>query len=185
MPLVAETKTFTPEDLLALNDYPSYELVDGQLVEKNMGAMASRIGFVIALLLESYGANKRIGLAVTEATFQCFKSDPNRVRRPDAAFISFETLGGTTLPEGHIQTAPELVVEVISPHDTAYDVERKIAEYLEAGVRQVWAVYPRQRTVRIVRSNGTGTELRGDAQITGEDVIPGFTCNIAEFFKTI
>ena len=47
----------------------------------------------------------------------------------------------------------------------------------------VWIVDPDDQTVTIYRKPGEGRVLSDDAEITGEDVIPGFSCRIAEFFK--
>ena len=47
------------------------------------------------------------------------------------------------IPEGYIRIAPDLAVEVLSPSDIQYDVDRKVAEYLEAGVQLVWGDQPR------------------------------------------
>src|SRR5205085_2186724 len=57
-----------------------------------------------------------------EASFQCFPEAPDRVRRPDTAFVSRERTGGEPLPRGHARVAPDLAVEVISPNDVYGDV---------------------------------------------------------------
>jgi Uma2 family endonuclease len=46
------------------------------------------------------------------------------------------------LPEGHTRIAPDLAAEVMSPNDLAYEVDRKVKEYLAAGVRLVWVINP-------------------------------------------
>jgi len=46
----------------------------------------------------------------------------------------------------------------------------------------VWVANPEERTVAIHRANGTVTLLRQQDEITGEDVLPGFACSLAEFF---
>ena len=61
-----------------------------------------------------------------------------------------------------------------------------MAEYLKVGVRLVWVVHPPTRTVRIHRpssaAGGAVSQLTGDETISGEEVLPGFSCKVAEFF---
>jgi Uma2 family endonuclease len=93
------------------------------------------------------------------------------------AFVSTHRLG---------KLFPALVVEVVSPGDTAEEVQEKVHEHLGAGVRLVWVVYPSTRTLRVHRPRsataGSGSDLSEDDVITGEDVLPGFSCPVGEFF---
>ena len=50
------------------------------------------------------------------------------------------------------------------------------------GVRLVWVVDPAARDVSIHRPGAAPRRLKGDAQITGEDVLPDFACKISDFF---
>jgi hypothetical protein len=82
MSTVAETKTcYTPEDLLALPDSESYELVDGRLVERNMGFESNWVGSRLLVRLGRYGEEHELGDAVqSEAGYQCFPHNPGLVR---------------------------------------------------------------------------------------------------------
>jgi Uma2 family endonuclease len=55
-------------------------------------------------------------------------------------------------PEGYWQLAPDLAVEVVSPNDTASEVQWKVQMCLKAGVRLVWAVCPDTRSVMVYES---------------------------------
>ncbi len=83
---------------------------------------------------------------------------------------------------GFMPIAPDLVVEVVSPHDRYSDVRLKIDTYLEYDVRLVWVLEPRRRTVTIHRPNGTTTVLAGKDALDGEDVLPGFQVSVAALF---
>ena len=76
---------------------------------------------------------------------------------------------------------------MLSPGDLAYEVERKVLEYLSAGVRLIWVVNPELRTVTIHRPAaaklGRSTRLTESETISGEDVVPAFECPVAEFFR--
>jgi len=180
---VATEKCYTPEDLLTMPDGQFYELVDGRLVERKMSIWSSYVAGVIFHLLNSYCLEHRLGWVLPEGTsFRCFPALPGRVRKPDVAFIRLQRLSleqATT--EGHCPIAPDLAVEVVSPNDTTYETDEKVREFLDAGVPLVWVVNPEQRTVEIHRATGTGTILRENDEIGGEDVIPGFRSRVGDF----
>jgi Uma2 family endonuclease len=180
---VATEKRYTPEDLLTMPDGKLYELVDGRLVERKTSVWSSYVAGVIFHLLHSFCCEHRRGWVFPEGTsFRCFPALPGRVRKPDVAFIRLQRLSleqATT--EGHCPIAPDLAVEVVSPNDTTYETDEKVREFLDAGVPLVWVVNPEQRTVEIHRATGTGTILRENDEIGGEDVIPGFRSRVGDF----
>ena len=66
-------------------------------------------------------------------------------------------------------------------------MDEKVAEYRAAGVPLVWVVWPQSRTVMVYRPlssplGRTSLLTDGDA-ISGEDVLPGFSCAVKEFFE--
>jgi Uma2 family endonuclease len=69
-----------------------------------------------------------------------------------------------------------------SPNDMTYEVEKKVLEYLSAGVALVWVINPEARNVHIHRQDGTVARLRDVDELSGENVIPGFRCPVADFF---
>jgi Uma2 family endonuclease len=183
MNTLATQALYTPEDLLRLPDGNRYELVDGRLVEHNMGYLSSWIAGTIHALLWTFCRAQNLGwVAPPGAGFQCFPGARNLVRRPDVSFIRRGRLPDERLPEGHVRIAPDLAVEVVSPNDTYYEVEGKVRDYLTAGVPLVWVVNPQTRTVRIHRANGSLADVRESEELTGEDVVPGYRCRVGEFF---
>ena len=133
------SQRYTPEDLLAMLDGHRFDLVDGHLVERNMGAESSWIAQQINRYLGNYAETSQHGLVLgPDCGYQIFSDDPNRVRFPDGSFIRSERLPDDALPRGHIRVVPDLVLEVVSPNDLAWEVDMKVTEYLQAGVPLVW-----------------------------------------------
>ncbi len=81
------------------------------------------------------------------------------------------------------QIVPDLVVEVVSPTNSAYEVEEKIVEYLEAGVRQVWLIYAITGRVYIHDSLSSVKVVSGDGDLDGGEIIPGFKMPVARLFE--
>jgi len=174
---------FTPDDLLNLPDDVNYELVNGNLVERNMGGTSSWVAMNIGALLVAFCKKTGAGwIFGTDAGYQCF-AFPDTVRKPDVSFIRKGRLPGDRTPDGYIKVPPDLAVEVLSPRDLVYDVEKKVMQYLSAGVLEVWVVNPETRTVRVHRSDGRIEGLGEGDVISGGQLLPGFSCAIKEFFN--
>src|SRR5258708_36993551 len=100
----------------------------------------------IALQLMQFVELHRLGVVVEEMDFLL---GTDTVRNPDVALISAEHLKSIDLDRSPVNGAPMLAIEVISPTNRAEDTAKKIRQFLEAGCRAVWIVYPGSRTVEI------------------------------------
>ncbi len=183
MATIEAPTTLTAEEFLSLPDSKEYELIDGLLVERNGGALSSWIGGQVFCALSTFSEIHSQGWAwPADNSYQCFPDSPNTARRPDCSFIRRVRLPGEQLPVGHIRIAPDLVVEVLSPHDLAYEIDEKVLDYLAAQVRLVWVINPESRVVRIHRVNGTIHWLTERDHLDGEDVLPGFRYPVSQIF---
>jgi Uma2 family endonuclease len=179
MHVVAE-KIYTPEDLLSMPDRKNYELVDGHLVDRKMSQLSSWVGGRLLGKLDNFlEANPTGWVWPSELGYDCF---PNTVRKPDVSFIRIERMPGGPTSEGYAHIVPDLAAEVVSPNDLWHEVQAKVDEYLAAGVRLVWVIDPEARTMFVHRSDGSVSRLREGDEISGDDVIPGFRCELASIF---
>lgn len=177
------SKQYTPEDLLTMPDGHRFDLVDGYLVERNMGAELSWIAQQVNRHLGNYAAATQQGLVLgPDCGYQIFPDDTGRVRFPDGSFIRRGRLPHDVPPRGHVRIVPDLLVEVVSPNDLAWEVELKVMEYLHAGIPLLWVLYPDTRTACVYRANGTVTHLSASDVLSGEEVLPGFSCPLVEVF---
>jgi Uma2 family endonuclease len=185
MNLLETPPLLTAEEFLRLPNDGDYELVDGKLVERHMGAASSYLGGRLLRFLSTFCESPFLGWVFnSEASYQMLTQRPRLVRKPDVSFVRAGRFPDETLPQGHIRFAPDLIVEVISPNDIFYEVAEKLAEYRTAGVRLVWVVIPPTRTVQIRRLDGSLAEVGEEGELSGEDVVPGFRCSVRELFQT-
>jgi Uma2 family endonuclease len=184
MPPVAPTpERVTPEQMLRLGDDGKlYELVDGQLVEKRMSDFAQLVAGNLNDELVLWCRRTALGRSFVEATFQCFAHAPEMVRRPDVAYLSSQRLAGYAWGQRHFAVAPDLAVEVVSPRDVVYELDRKVGDYFGAGVRRVWVINPEQQTVRIHRGPGDLSEVVGETELADDALLPGFRCSLPALF---
>jgi Uma2 family endonuclease len=162
-----------------------FELVDGEPVEKKMGGESSFVGGRLLHLIGCHLDVQPLGWALPGDTgYRCFPNRPKFVRKPDVSFIRFGRLAGERIPTGDITIQPDLAVEVVSPNDLYDEVDRKISEYLDVGVRLVWVINPPSQTVHTYRPDGTARRLRATDTLDGADVLPGFQVAVSELFRT-
>jgi len=69
---------------------------------------------------------------------------------------------------------------VVSPNDEAEEVMTKVTEYLDAGVAQVWVIYPVTRVAVVYDATGPARLLRANDALTGGTILPGFQVTLAE-----
>lgn len=172
---------YTPEDLLAMPDGKSYELVRGQLLERSMGSESSWVGTRLCSRLDRFCEENGLGLVWgSDNGYQCFRHAPGQVRRPDVSFIKKGRLPGDVAPAGWVKITPDLAVEVVSPNDSVEEFEEKLDDYRKARIPLVWVIYPRARKAKVFRLEGPPDELTEDGVLSGEDIIPGFRCPLRE-----
>lgn len=179
------TPSVTPEDLLKIHDRPMPELVGGELLEREPMGMkaeivASRLNRWIGNHVESHDLGFMLG---SQGGYQCFPDDPRKVRVPDVSFVRKDRMPPGPPPDGHCRTVPELVVEVVSPNNQVGELNIKIEDFLNAGVPLVWVADPQARTIDVHRAGGSASRLRIGDSLDGENVLPGFRCEVAKLFE--
>lgn len=180
--LTAPPDRMTAEQFDAI-DHKGYELVDGKLLEKGMGALSSEIQGDILVLLKLWAKQSKLGKVYeAESMYRCFPEKPNQSRKPDVSFVRLDRLPNKRSPEGVIKIAPDLAVEVISPNETAYDLEEKLADYRSVSVPLIWVVYPNLRVVDVHTLGQPIVRLTDSDELTGDPVLPGFRVRVADLF---
>ena len=160
-----------------------YELLKGELKEMSpAGPRHGRIAMRLGSLIEMHARRNKLGNVYAAETGFKLTRNPDTVRAADASFVARERIPQEGEPEGYWAIAPDLVVEVVSPSDSAQDVHSKVADWLRAGCRLVWVVYPRTRTITEYRSADRIRILSVEEQLTGGDVLPGFSCPVEDVF---
>ena len=174
------TPLMTAEELLHAHlPNKRTELVRGVLVVREpAGGRHGGVTMNLAIQLGIHVQRAAAGqVFAAETGFTLFR-EPDTVRAPDVAFVRRERLPDP-IPTGFPELAPDLVVEVLSPGDRPGETLAKVGDWLEAGAALIWVIDPERRLARIYRADGTESLLGGDDALHGEDVLPGFTCQLA------
>jgi Uma2 family endonuclease len=181
--MATEQKLMTAEELFDMpDDGMDHELVRGKLRTMPPPGFrheetALHVGIKFGVFIEQH----ELGRFVGGPGFR-IENDPDTVRAPDFAFIAAGRVPEGESPAGYLDFAPDLLVEVVSPSDSASEVQEKVEQWLAAGARMVLVLYPARRSMALYRSP-TDVRLLGPEDVfDGADVLPGFTCRVADLF---
>jgi Uma2 family endonuclease len=109
--------------------------------------------------------------------------DPHQVRGADAVYVPAEQYARVTWGDGlYFPEVPALVIEIISPSESATDVNEKVQDYLAGGARRVWCVYPERQWVHIEDADAPRRVLRRDEMLTDKELLPGFALPLSYLF---
>ncbi len=159
-----------------------WELVRGEVTElppptKPHGVLTANT----TRMLGNYTFQRRKGYITSNDTGVILEREPDTVRGPDVAYYE----DAKTFREVHPkygEVLPRLAVEILSPNDRASQVMRKITDYLRARVSLVWVLDPESETLTVYRPDQAPRVIQKDEEVTGEDVLPGLACKVADFF---
>ena len=160
---------------------------DGELIVMSpTGGEAGRKNFNLYLDLGNWNRQTKLGEAFDSSTVFIL---PNGARRsPDVSWIRLERWNALTLKEkqGFPPIAPDFAIELVSPSDVKnqryQDLQAKMQEYLDNGVKLGWLIEPSTRTVEIYRVGRQVEILTNPQTLLGENVLPGFVLDLSDIF---
>ena len=175
--------TATVEDALSLaQQKPLVELVNGTIVEKDMGATESRIAAELIIDVGGFVRQRRLG-AIYGA--DCTLRMPGgNLRLPDVSFIAADRVPPTDVKAPAV--CPDLVVEVMSEDNTEAEIRLKLDEFFGGGTRLAWVIDHRRRSVEVhTAAGGRDVVLTEPAALDGGEVLPGFVLPLADLFRDV
>ncbi|MBI3666324.1 MAG: Uma2 family endonuclease [Acidobacteria bacterium] len=170
-------------------DLPEQEGVDRELDEGRViemphpsflhGAIQGRVFHFFTVYLERTGADFHASLNTG------FRLGPETVRAPDVCLVRRSSYAAMEAVKGALLGFPDLAVEIVSPSDTAADMDRKIEQYLRAGAAAVWVFYPETRHVMIRRRSGETRIVTSGQTLEEPELLPGLSILVDHVFSGI
>jgi Uma2 family endonuclease len=158
-----------------------HELSEGELLTMPPAKLLhTLIAQTLQELLQAYLTKQRKARALMEAGY-VLSRDPLTVRQPDVSILSNDRIRATP-SDDYCEGAPELAIEVVSPSDSAEDLELKAQQYIRAGGKEVWIVYPKTRTVHVLRT-GSGPIFGENDMLESPELLPGLSIKVADLFR--
>ena len=173
----------TPEqfDLLADSEQQArMELSkDGELIVMSpTGGEAGNKNFNLYLDLGIWNRQTKLGKAFDSSTIFILPSGARR--SPDVSWVALDKWNSLTVKqkEGFPPIAPDFAIELVSPSDLKnqryQDLQTRMQEYRDNGVRLGWLIEPKAKTVEIYRLGKQVEILKNPQTLFGEDVLPRF-----------
>ncbi|WP_043582397.1 Uma2 family endonuclease [Geminisphaera colitermitum] len=181
---VAAYRPLTAHDYRELPEYgPRYQLIEGDL---HMAPAPNRFhqGILIFLAGEFtiYLKQNQIG-KVYAGPFDVYLSDLN-VYQPDLSYFSKERY--CYLTDEGANGAPDLVVEILSPSTSKYDLGVKRDVYARTGVLEYWIIDPMARVVKVYNLEENAdtpvATLRSGRKLASA-LLPGLSIGVTELFN--
>lgn len=159
------------------------ELDEGELItmsptKRKHGRIQNAVSFVLNQFLE----RSPIGEVYVSETGFLLSRGPATLRAPDVAFVRAERSDQES-PEGYLEGAPDLAVEVVSPSETARHITRKVVQYLRHGGHTVWVVYPEAEEVHVFEASGGHRVLQAEQLLEAPELLPGFSVPVRRLFQ--
>ena len=153
---LAQQRDYTIDDIYNLPEGQRAELINGQIYDMAPPStthqrICGRLHQAIANYIDSNDGN----CEVFSAPFAVFLNEDNKTYvEPDISVICEPD----KLTERGCTSAPDWIIEIISPGNPEYDYVRKLNLYLDAGVREYWIVDPRDRKILVYYLKNEHTE---------------------------
>jgi len=154
------------------------EYFDGEVIElSSPRPIHNQIAKRLITLLDVHVSPNGRGLLFWSDEFRL--NDRRRVI-PDIALMMAPKHQLVDLNRTPIDLIPDLAIEVISPSEMARDVERKITAYLDAGLAEVWTLYPESQHIYVHQADTS--KLFKSGEKLASSVLPGWACAVSEIF---
>jgi Uma2 family endonuclease len=132
--------------------------------------------------LSAYVDEHKLGYVTAAETGYILTENPLTVRAPDVGFIARSRMP-SPIPPRYIPLAPDLAVEVVSPGDSAREIQDKALDYLRAGTSLIWIIYPESQTANSFGLEGSAQPIESEGTLDGGEVLPGFHLPLRDVFK--
>ncbi len=170
-----------------------YDIIEGVHVFVNSPLPVHQIGqqtirLNIVGLLRHYQHRTCNGIVIAAPFDVLIRRTPRlQVRQPDVLFITNDRVeqSGGIMMEGPLTTAPQLIIEVLSPSETRRTVQDKIEDFRSIGLEEAWLVSSQAETVQILRLTSDGVETIGihvNGQTLQSRVFPDLSVDLADVF---
>lgn len=177
--MVATKPRMTEEEFMRLPaNGRKYELVDGEPKEVPTGMRHDYIVMWLGYLLMPFAEGRGI-LVSSNAGYRMANRN---IRCPDVGFMRDERLPDGEVPVGFGDSAPDLCIEIISPSEDMRDATRKVGEYFDSGAKEVWHMFPDDKTLRVYHSTDDARAYAPEDEVETPDLLPGFRARVADLF---
>ena len=177
------TQQITAEELFGNHPRERCELVRGELhILSPAGGEHGWVVLKVSIPLGTFIESQQSGHVFGAETGFIIARNPDTVRAPDVAFVKAGRFSGKPV-KSFVPFAPDLAVEVLSPFDSASEVQAKVEEWLNAGTHAVWVIDPQRESALICRTSQDGVLSLRVEELSDDLLLPGFRLPVKQLFE--
>ncbi len=191
MAIAIDLKAFTPsisdrafQELCADNPEARFETnKEGKLIVMSpTGSESGKFNLNLAFQVELWNRQYKLGVVFDSSTG--FKLSNGAIRSPDVSWIKQERWDSLSLKQqrGFAPIEPDFVIELMSPTDDLIELQQKMSEYIDCGVKLGWLINPDSQQVEIYRLGQSKEVLDNPKSLSGEDILADLTVDLSEIF---
>ena len=143
------------------------------------GGETGRRNIKLSARLEMWSDAAQLGVAFDSSTG--FRLPNGAIRSPDAAWVSQSRWDALT-PEQRkkwVPLCPDFVVELKSPSDDILDLQTKMLEYQENGLKLGWLIDPDRQIIEVYEADRPVELLNNPEEISADGIMSGFVLKLA------
>ncbi len=146
------------------------------------GSQSGKFNMSLAFQVELWNRQSKLGVVFDSSTG--FKLSNGATRSPDVSWIAIERWNSLSDKQkrGFAPIDPDFVIELLSPTDDLSIAQRKMTEYIDCGVKLGWLINPDEKQVEIYRLGKDKQVINNPDNLSGEEVLPGLTLDLADIF---
>lgn len=146
------------------------------------GSESGRKNVKLVFQVELWNIKNNLGVTFDSSTG--FKLSNGAVRSPDVTWISLPRWNELTAKQQakFAPIDPDFVIELLSPSDDLSQLQHKMKEYMDCGVKLGWLINPEEKRVEIYRQSQEKEVLDNPQNLSGESVLPNFTLDLSTIF---
>ncbi len=191
MAIAIDLKAFTPsisdhafQELCADNPEARFETnKEGKLIVMSpTGSESGKFNLNLAFQVELWNRQYKLGVVFDSSTG--FKLSNGAIRSPDVSWIKQERWDSLSIKQqrGFAPIEPDFVIELMSPTDDLIELQQKMSEYIDCGVKLGWLINPDSQQVEIYRRGQSKEVLDNPKSLSGEDIVADLTVDLSEIF---
>ena len=182
----ADDRKPTEEELYLILTENGVEYVDGHIRHRTGGMRASQaLAALIGRLGPAADEVADVEVLAGGMPYRCFPNQPHCRRKPNLTIVRRSRLRAAGIADDddadEFAFPPDLAVEGVGPDERAADLDRRLLDYEAAGFPEVWVLWPRSRTVTVVRGELQEKRLADDV-LTLPSLLPVFRMKVGELF---
>lgn len=173
------------EKLCADNPETRFETTpQGRLIIMSpTGSESGRKNGRLFFQVELWNTKTKLGVSFDSSTG--FKLSNGALRSPDVSWVELAQWDSLSEQQQRkfAPIDPNFVIELMSPTDDLIELQQKMTEYMNCGVKLGWLINPDEKQVEIYRDGGNKEVLNNPQSLSGENILPGLTVNLSSILN--